>query len=607
MKHDDKVTDAENRVKSPHSFHIPVMGTGFSVDMPLKVGRFGISSVISIGDDMLLEKMRRFHAEKAGVPFEPIAANEKDSRCRRITAYLDLVHDLLARQVKRLQEMPFTEESEITRYFRMLPDSSRLKRRYLEMVNTDDPGEKSELQDELRIQAVPGEIDVNIMTKVDPDRYEDGQQVDPKFGLALSSFRGFAKSKLNSKLVLSAGLNRRLFNYIPNYKDFLPNNTGELHKKIVLKVSDFRSALIQARYLAKRGLWVSEFRIESGLNCGGHAFGAKGQLLGTILDEFRLKRQEMTEKLQGIFDKTQKNCNDALKAILPRFRVTVQGGIGTAEEDRQLQEHFQVDGTGWGTPFMLVPEVTNIDEASLQKLVEAEEDDVQLSANSPLGLPFWSLKTSASEWMRRLRIRQGKPGSACPKGLLCLNKEFSETEICIASQKYQAQKLAELEADADRTVEQKSFLRQGILDKTCLCRDLASSATGPYDLESKTTPAVCCGPSIASFNKIAKLEEMVDHIYGRLSLLPDSERSHMFIKELKLSVDELKGEMTKYRLKLSDRSQEYFDEFKGNLLNGIDYYRSNCTTFIQEGRERFERDLETIEAEIRRLTVLPTA
>ena len=45
---------------SDHTFHIPVMGTGFTVDTPLKVARFGISSVMSIGDDMLLDANARF-------------------------------------------------------------------------------------------------------------------------------------------------------------------------------------------------------------------------------------------------------------------------------------------------------------------------------------------------------------------------------------------------------------------------------------------------------------------------------------------------------------------------------------------------------------------
>jgi hypothetical protein len=30
-----------------HAFHIPVLGLGFSIDTPLKVARYGISSVIS--------------------------------------------------------------------------------------------------------------------------------------------------------------------------------------------------------------------------------------------------------------------------------------------------------------------------------------------------------------------------------------------------------------------------------------------------------------------------------------------------------------------------------------------------------------------------------
>jgi len=38
---------------------------------------------------------------------------------------------------------------------------------------------------------------------------------------------------------------------------------GKYLKEIVLKVSDFRSALIQGKFLAKMGIWgVSEYRIE---------------------------------------------------------------------------------------------------------------------------------------------------------------------------------------------------------------------------------------------------------------------------------------------------------------------------------------------------------
>ena len=69
----------------------------------------------------------------------------------------------------------------------------------------------------------------------------------------------------------SAGMNPRLYGYIADFDDFYPSRM-ENKKKIVLKVSDYRSAIIQGKFLAKKGLWVSEYRIESGLNCGGHVF-----------------------------------------------------------------------------------------------------------------------------------------------------------------------------------------------------------------------------------------------------------------------------------------------------------------------------------------------
>lgn len=37
--------------KSPHTFHIPVMGLAYTIDSPIRVAHYGISSVISIADD----------------------------------------------------------------------------------------------------------------------------------------------------------------------------------------------------------------------------------------------------------------------------------------------------------------------------------------------------------------------------------------------------------------------------------------------------------------------------------------------------------------------------------------------------------------------------
>ena len=88
--------------RSPHSFHIPVMGTGFMIDAPLRVAKYGISSVISLVDDVLIEQMRRFHCQREGEPYEEIASREEDARARRITAYLNLLDRLVRRQVDRL-------------------------------------------------------------------------------------------------------------------------------------------------------------------------------------------------------------------------------------------------------------------------------------------------------------------------------------------------------------------------------------------------------------------------------------------------------------------------------------------------------------------------
>ena len=88
--------------KSAHSFHIPVMGTGFSIDTPLKVARYGISSAISLVDDILIEQMRKFHSQKLGLSFVEIPESDKDARANRISAYLDFVDELVREPVRRI-------------------------------------------------------------------------------------------------------------------------------------------------------------------------------------------------------------------------------------------------------------------------------------------------------------------------------------------------------------------------------------------------------------------------------------------------------------------------------------------------------------------------
>ena len=163
-------------------------------------------------------------------------------------------------------------------------------------------------------------------------------------------------------------------------------------KKIIVKVSDYRSALIQGKYLAKKGIWVSEFRIESGLNCGGHAFATEGYLLGPVLEEFKTNKKELIETLFEIYKAALQKKSSKTLTSAPDMAITVQGGIGTHEEDEFLHRYYHVESTGWGTPFLLVPEATTVDESTLELLMAAKEKDVVLSHVSPLGVRFYSLK-----------------------------------------------------------------------------------------------------------------------------------------------------------------------------------------------------------------------
>ena len=128
------------------------------------------------------------------------------------------------------------------------------------------------------------------------------------------------------------------------------------------------------------------------------------------------------------------------------LNITVQGGVGTAEEHEFLLTNYNLDSVGWGSPFLLVPEATTVDALTIQKLEKANEKDLYLSDISPLGVPFNSLKGNTNEIIRNQKIANNKPGSACPKKFLVSNLDFSDKAICTASKKYQTLKLSKLKA-----------------------------------------------------------------------------------------------------------------------------------------------------------------
>lgn len=588
---------------SPHSFYIPVMGTGFTIDTPLFVAKYGISSVISLVDDVLIEKMREYWCENSGEPYELISSKEEDARARRITAYLNLLQRLVERQLAKIISSPFEPGSEISSYFELLPEDHRLKSLYSRMLNEQDPVEKLKLQEGLRKSVTAGGIDVNIMTKLDGENYRNGELLPYEFCDAASALRGYANSSLSSKLVLSAGFNPNLYGCLTKFSDFFPDENAEIKKKICLKVSDYRSATIQGKYLAKHGIWVSEYRIESPLNCGGHAFVNDGQLLGPILAEFKQRKDELVETLHGFYKNALAKIKQFCQEVPQSIKITAQGGIGTSAEHEFLIKHYEVDAAGWGTPFLLVPEATNVDEITLNKLMQAaSEEDVFLSASSPLGVPFWNLKNSTSEEARCDRIKHNTPGSLCIKGYARLSREFTKKPICLASKEYQTLKLKEL-AQSSLPPEKIAVLREGVLLKSCICHDLSGSVLVKRTIDSGATPAVCPGPNIINFKKIATLKEMVNHIYGRCSLLVNHERPHMFIKELQLQVSYLLGEIKNASLGLPARSQQKLVEVKKNLSSGIEYYRTIARELLQEQQGKFLLALQDLRNKIEEISL----
>ncbi|OCX53880.1 hypothetical protein BEL04_06230 [Mucilaginibacter sp. PPCGB 2223] len=565
-----------------HTFHIPVLGLGYSVDTPLKVARYGISSVMSIVDDELVERMREYHTRANNDEFVAIPKSAPDSRARRITAYLNMVNRYVKRQFDELQNQQFAPGTDLLKYFNLLPDGSQLRLGYELMMEYPDNERKRIFQNILRSRMTIGSIDVNIMAKVDKMNFDAaGNYTGNENTDALAALRGFAESELDSSIVLSAGMNPKLYSYIENFADFSPDTNGHIKKRIILKVSDFRSALIQAKFLAKKGLWVSEFRIESGLNCGGHAFATEGYLLGPILEEFKQKRQEMLDELFNLYQPVLAARQFTMDKA-PQQRISVQGGIGTADENSFLMRNYQLDATGWGSPFLLVPEATNVDETTLVQLINATETDYYLSNSSPLGILFNSFKHSSIEQQRLQRLAKNRPGSPCTKKYLCTNTEFTEQPICTASREYQNLKIKQLNnLDLPKDEHEQQF--NSITEKICLCEGLCSSAYLKYEInkpKENVAVAVCPGPNLAYFSKIYTLEEMVGHIYGKVNLLNNVARPHIFIKELELYIDYLQSDIRSHMNDLNEKKKKYFNKFKAQLHEGINYYKDRCAEWL---------------------------
>jgi len=595
-----------------HSFHIPVMGIGFTVDTPLKVAHLGIDSVISLVDDILLEKLRKMYSEKFKIPYTEITNKIDDFRAKRITAYLNMINDFVEQKFESMKNMSLEKNDELLNHINMLPNGSKLKAEFKKFTSNalDFSEVKQWVSDKLSL----GRIDVNIMTKVDKDNYRDDEKLPVEYNDAHAALRGFAKSKLNSSVVLSAGMNPRLFSYMAKFDDFFPDEKGCFKKKIILKVSDYRSALIQGKFLAKKGLWVSEYRIESGLNCGGHAFATDGYLLGPVLAEFNEKSEELRISILNVLRQELLQQNRPVPKETLSFKVSAQGGVGTNEEHQFLLDNYNLDSVGWGSPFLVVPEVTTVDKDTLKLLVQAKEDDLYLSNISPLGVPFNNLKNNTKDFEKQVLIDKGRPGSSCPKKFVALNKEFKEKGMCTASREYQYSKIKALEHEnLPHALYKKEYSK--IIEKSYVCVGLGTSSLLAYSLDTKVEGAgvsICPGPNMAYYDKVVSLKHMVGHIYGKKNVLTRQDRPNMFIKEPQLYMDYLKNKFEEAKTSMSKKEEKYFLTFTDNLKAGIAYYQNmfrdvkksyiTIKATVQSELEKHEAALNQIQLDIQNLS-----
>ena len=595
--------------KNSHTFHIPVMGLAYTIDSPIRVAHLGIASAVSITDDDLIEKMRSFYSKKFSIPYQEITQKIHDYRAERITHYLDMVDTIVKIKLEDFKTQLVESKEQLENYIAMLPSQSDLSEGLQSFVD-GGVAIKETLKKYLDDNLFAGSIDVNIMTKVDKENFIDGQKLDVIFNDAHASLRGFANSKLTSAVVLSAGMNPRLYGYFELFNDFYPDVNGNLGKKIILKVSDYRSAMIQGNFLAKKGLWVSEYRIESGLNCGGHAFATDGHLMGPILEEFKSKRSELISSAHSLMVKALELKNLPIPNEPLELQITAQGGVGTSEEHDFLISEYDVASVGWGSPLLLCPEATSVDVETRGILAKAKEKDFYLSDISPLGVPFNTVKGMSNQYFKQSRIDQNKAGSSCPKKLLALSKEYGDEGICTASKKYQDLKIAVLEEEKGTLSQQEfDYKKMKITEKACLCVGLANASYLENDIKIKGQQqgvVICPGPNLAYFDKEVSLSTMTQHIYGKTNIINESTcRPNMFVNEIKMYVDYIKEELLHLSENAPAAQIKKLTNFKANLLSGINYYNElfDQSAFFSGTKDKIKEQLKLYSIEINSLEV----
>jgi|GEM_PF-3118924 hypothetical protein len=91
---------------------------------------------------------------------------------------------------------------------------------------------------------------------------------------------------------------------------------------------------------------------------------------------------------------------------------------------------------------------------------------------------------------------------------------------------------------------------------------------------------------------------MIQHIYGGASVLSETYRPNMFVKELKMYVEYLKNDIATFTDELSAKNIKKWSAFKSNLLDGIAYYQNLFNETFHSNKNEIQSDIIIYKNEI---------
>jgi hypothetical protein len=123
--------------------------------------------------------------------------------------------------------------------------------------------------------------------------------------------------------------------------------------------------------------------------------------------------------------------------------------------------------------------------------------------------------------------------------------------------------------------------RSNVLAKACVCHELGGTILRELEISQRVAPAICPGPSTPRFTQVYALDQMVDNVYGRETLVKDSVDYNMFLLEAGIYVDYLlRGRSGVIEGSFAGDEGTNWERFESNLRDGLEYYTTNSEAFF---------------------------